>query len=47
MKKSSSCAGAVRGESQTREAATMDGVQRQPLRDGKLLLHKIVRARSH
>lgn len=33
VKKSSSCAGAVRGESQTREAATMDGVQRQPLRD--------------
>ncbi|CAH3147687.1 unnamed protein product [Pocillopora meandrina] len=33
VKKRSSCAGAVRGESQTREAATMDGVQRQPLRD--------------
>ena len=30
------------GESQTREAATMDGVKKQPLCDGKLVLHKIV-----
>ena len=37
-----SFAGAVRGESQTREAATMGGVQRQPLSDGKLIMHEIV-----
>ena len=42
-----SFAGAVRGESQTREAATMGGVQRQPLSDGKLIMHEIVRATSH
>ena len=34
--------GQKNGKSQTREAATMDGVKKQPLCDGKLVPHKIV-----